>query len=590
MAPEGLSVSPCVRFTKGSLMLVNVKGLLPALMAVSAAVLVACGGDVPPAPVSVAPPAPAVATSVVTISVLDSNAGNLLTGGTTTLTFGGTGATSLRALGGGALTSVTTTTGIAQVELASGVAPTAAAPLSFTVTAARSGNVTVTEPVKLTATGASSVDLKMLPLQTTAGAVSNLPTAAAAGNVTTATATTAGSLPATSGGGGNFVAAATLPATTTQAAAVQATVSVPTTVTAFVNGTTTQAAATGTVAAQIVVVDPKVTAAAAVLPPVAAAPTPAVAPATVDTLANAAKIVLVDSAGNTINRFSSPITLSLDIPSSVKNPATGAAYVLNDTLPVSTFNEATGAWVRKTLLNGTPIVGTVTAIDAATGNRKVSFQTDSLSWFAVVVPTTACNTTQFSITPAVDTAARTFKASYTVRSGQGTASSPQDLADVVIPANSTAPVTVGPFVTTSVANSSTTLTLTPTGAGTPVSFTTPVCTQGQGNVQAIPKGTITSNLTVTYNLAANSVGSATCPITRVESALITVTVGNKVTSETSPSTGTLTLDNLPFGSATVTVNQAGTQVGSQTVTLSAATPTVSVPFTLTKTCGTVSGS
>jgi hypothetical protein len=533
-----------------------------------------------------------VASTVVTISVLDSNAGNLLSGGTTTLTFGGAGATSLRALGGGALSSVTTSTGVAQVELASGVSPSAASPLTFTVTAARSGNVTVTEPVRLTGAGATGVDIKMLPLQITAGAVVNLPTAAAAGNVTTATATTAGSLPATTGGGGNFVAAATLPATATQAAPVQASVSVPPTVTAFVNGSSTTAAATGTVSAQIVVVDPKVATAAAVLPPVAAVASPATAPATVDTLANAAKIVLVDSAGNTINRFSSPITLSLDIPSTVRNPATNAAYSVGDTLPISTFNEATGAWVRKSLLNGTAVVGTVAAVDTATGNRKVSFQTDSLSWFAVVVPTTACNNTQFTVTPVADGAARTFKASFTVTSGQGTASSPQDLADVVIPANSTAPVTVGPFVTTNVPNSSVTLTLTPTGAGSPASFTTAVCTQGQGTVQGAPAtATITTQLTANYTLAANSVGSATCPISRVESALITVTVGNKVISANSPSTGSLTLGNLPLGSATITARQ-GTEVFTQTVTLAAtatAAAPLSVPFTAARTCGTVSG-
>ncbi len=379
-------------------MAVRKSGMLSALLAVAASVLVACGGDVPPAPISVAPPPPAVASTVVTFSVLDSNAGNLLTGATTTLTFGGTGASSLRNLDGNAVTSVTTTNGIAQVQLATGTAPSATAPLSFTVTAARSGNITVTEPVRLVSTSASNVDIRMLPLQTTAGAVTNLPAAAAAGNVTTASATTAGSLPANSGG--NFVAAATLPATATQTAAVQATVAVPPTVTAFVNGTTTPAAV-GTVAAQIVVVDPKATTAAAILPPtVVNAPASGTAPATVDTVANVAKIVLTDSAGNAINRFSSPIILSLDIPATVLNPATGAAFALNETMPISTYNEASGTWVRKTLLNGTAINGTVTAIDAATGNRKVSFQTDSLSWFAVMVPTAACNSTQFSLTPA----------------------------------------------------------------------------------------------------------------------------------------------------------------------------------------------
>lgn len=571
-------------------MAVRKSGMLSALLAVAASVLVACGGDVPPAPISVAPPPPAVASTVVTFSVLDSNAGNLLTGATTTLTFGGTGASSLRNLDGNAVTSVTTTNGIAQVQLATGTAPSATAPLSFTVTAARSGNITVTEPVRLVSTSASNVDIRMLPLQTTAGAVTNLPAAAAAGNVTTASATTAGSLPANSGG--NFVAAATLPATATQTAAVQATVAVPPTVTAFVNGTTTPAAV-GTVAAQIVVVDPKATTAAAILPPtVVNAPASGTAPATVDTVANVAKIVLTDSAGNAINRFSSPITLSLDIPATVLNPATGAAFALNETMPISTYNEASGTWVRKTLLNGTAINGTVTAIDAATGNRKVSFQTDSLSWFAVMVPTAACNSTQFSLTPAASsTVERRFKASLAVRTGQGGAGTPQELSnDVVVPANSTAAVIVGPFTTTSTANSTATLTLTPVGAaGDPQTISAAVCTTGNGSVQGAPAtSSIQVQLSVNYVLAANSVGSATCPLTRVESALITVQVGNRVFSANSPSTGSLTIGNLPTGNATITARQ-GTQVlPSQTAVL---TPngTATVTFTDNRTCGTVSG-
>jgi hypothetical protein len=119
-----------------------------------------------------------------------------------------------------------------------------------------------------------------------------------------------------------------------------------------------------------------------------------------------------------------------------------------------------------------------------------------------------------------------------------------------------------------------------------------VCTQGQGTVQGAPAtATITTQLTTNYTLAANSVGSATCPISRVESALITVTVGNKVISANSPSTGSLTLGNLPLGSATITARQ-GTEVFTQTVTLAAtatAAAPLSVPFTATRTCGTVSG-
>jgi hypothetical protein len=548
--------------------------------------LVACGSSLPPEePVFVPPEPPAAVNTVVTLSVVDGNSGNLLTGSTATLTFSGTNATSLRTLAGAAVTSLTTTTGVAQVQLASGTTPTAAAPLNFVVTVARSGNITVSEPVRLTSTANASVDLKMLPLQTTAGAVQNLPSSTAAGNVTTATATTAGSLPATSGG--NFTAAATLPATATQTTAVQATVAVPTTVTAFVNGTTTPAAV-GTVAAQIIVADPKAATAAAVLPTPPAVVATGAAPATVDTLANTAKIVLTDSAGNLINRFSSPITLSLGMPSTVRNPATGTAFALNETVPIFTYNEATAAWVRKTLNNGTPITGTVTAIDAATGNRTVSFQTDSLSWFAVVVSVAACSSTQFTLSPASAATARTYTGTFTVRSADGTASPPTEVT-VTVPANSTAGITVGPYTTPSTQGSTATLKLFDSTGASALDTSVPVCGTAAGALTA-PASTasITTQVTINYIPPTTAAPGTQCTVTsRVVPAAVTVTGGGKLLgSGTTPTTGSLTVSGLPTGTA-LSVGATlgnGTALPAQSVTLTGAGSTTAVNFTRTETC------
>ena len=542
--------------------------------------LAGCGSSLAPEePVFVPPAPPPAVSTVVTLSVVDSNAGNLLTGATTTLTFGGTGASSLRNLAGAAVTSLTTTTGVAQVQLASGAAPSATAPLSFTVTAARSGNITVTEVVRLTSTNNAAVSVSMLPLQTTAGAVPNLPATAAAGNVTTATATTAGSLPANSGG--NFVATAALPPTATQAATVTATVSVPPTVTATVNGTTTPAAV-GNVAAQIVVVDPAASSAVSVLPTAPAAPVTGTVPATLGTPASVAKIVLTDSAGNVINRFSAPITLTLDMPASTVNPDTGLPFALNATLPIFTFNEATGGWVPKTLANGTAVNGTVTAIDANSGTRRVSFQVDSLTFLAPFIQRPSCSAS-ITVNPASAPGART--ASYTIdRSGVPIG------ADIFVPAGSTAAIQLGPFA---IPTSGTRLVIS--GPGVPSAASNLVCGTNTVALAAPPATTasITTQVTINYVPPATAAPGSQCTVTsRVAQAAVTVTGGSQLLgSGTTPSTGSLTLSGLPTGTAlsVAATLGSGTALPTQTVTLATAGGTTAVNFTTTETCSVGTG-
>lgn len=551
-----------------------------ACAAAVALVLAGCGSSLAPEePVFVPPAPPPAVSTVVTFSVTDSNAGNLLTGATTTLSFGGAGAGSLRSLAGAAITNVTTTTGVAQVQLASGTTPSATAPLSFTVTATRSGNVTVTEVVRLTGTDNAAITVNMLPLQTTAGAVTNLPPTAAAGNVTTASVTTAGSLPANSGG--NFVASASLAPAATPTAAVQASIAIPPTVTASVNGTTTPAAV-GNVAAQIVVVDPAASTSANVLPVAPAAPVTGTAPTTLDTPASVAKIVLTDSAGNVINRFSAPITLTLDMPASTVNPDTNAPYALNATLPIFTFNEATGEWVAKTLANGTAVNGTVTSIDATTGNRRVAFQVDSLSFFAPFIRRPACAAT-VTVNPVSAPAAR--NATLTIqRDGRWIG------GGFTVPGGSTSAIQLGPFL---IPSGGTRLALTSTGI-TPVSANL-ACGANTVALSAPAAATasISTQVTINYVPPATAAPGSQCTVTsRVVSAAVSVTGGGQfLASGTTQTTGPITIGGLPTGTAlsvTATLG-SGTALPAQSVTLATAGTTTAVNFTTTETCSVGTG-
>ncbi len=557
-----------------------------ALAASLALGLAACGSSLPPEePVQVPTEPPvAVQNTVISGAIVDSTTGAALTGTAATVAIGGAGAANVVNLAGTAITSVSSTDGTFSFAIKAGVTPSAASPINLTLSVTRSGNIAVTVPVSVTATGTTNVEVKMLPLQTTAGAVQGLPAATATGTATVATATTAGSLPVTSGAGTSsaaFVATTTFtpPASDTNAKPVTATAAVPPTVTAgrVVNGTLVPAA-TGTVAAQVIAGNPTQPTAVDVLPPVAPVPAAAnAADTTLPTLSGFAKINIVDSAGNPVNRFSAPITVTMDLQSDAVNPDTNQPYAVGQTIGIATFNEVTATWEPKKLANGTQITGTVVSIDAATGNRKVEFQTDNLSWFSFFWFRPFC-ATGFNLVPAsgdtrsadvrfwiYNSAARFF--SYYVQRYSLAAS--QNFS-FFMPRGSTVSAvivdrTTGQVITTAGAGGCTTSTINipaPIAAPGSVTVTTrEQCPDGSNN-RALPA-------TVT----------------------ITSSNGRVLGSAYTGATGSATLSGIPAGAANISASYTAAS-GTQTLTGSAtvvSAQTATVPLLRTLTCNTGTG-
>ncbi len=58
-----------------------------------------------------------------------------------------------------------------------------------------------------------------------------------------------------------------------------------------------------------------------------------------------AQFNLTDSTGKAIKKFDTPVTLTIDLPKTSKNPSTGATIKAGDKYPVWSFDEVTGKWV-----------------------------------------------------------------------------------------------------------------------------------------------------------------------------------------------------------------------------------------------------
>lgn len=551
-----------------------------ALAASVALGLAACGSSLPPEePVQVpSEPPVAVQNTVVSGSIVDSATGAALTGTAANVAIGGAGAGSVVNLAGTAISSLSSTNGTFSFAIRAGVTPSAASPINLTLSVTRSGNVAVTVPVSITATGTTNVEVKMLPLQTTAGAVQGLPTATAAGTATVAAATTAGSLPVTSGAGTSnaaFVAATTFtpPAGDTNAKPVAAAAAVPPTVTAgrVVNGTLVPAA-TGTVAAQVIAGNPTQPSAVDVLPPVAPVPAAANAPdTTLPTLSGFAKINIVDSAGNPVNRFSAPITVTMDLQGDTVNPDTDQPYAVGQKVPIATFDEASGTWVPKKLANGSEILGTVVSIDAATGNRKVEFQTDNLSWFSFLFRRPFC-ATGFNLVPAAGDTRSAFVRFWVFNS------SPRFFSYFTLPYSLAASQNFGFFmprgstVSAQVIDRTTGQTITTANPG--------ACATATINIPApvTPPGSVT---VTTREQCPDGSNNRALPAT------VTVTSSTgRVLGSSYSATGSVTLAGIPAGAANILASYT-TAAGTQTLTGSAtvvSAQTATVPLLRTLSC------
>lgn len=92
-----------------------------------------------------------------------------------------------------------------------------------------------------------------------------------------------------------------------------------------------------------------------------------------------ASVQMADNLGNKIKKFSSPISLSLNIPAAA-NVAAG------DNVSISSYDEDTGVWTRN------EFTATVGALNTATNSHTVTFETDHLTFFGAGRSETVCPT------------------------------------------------------------------------------------------------------------------------------------------------------------------------------------------------------
>ena len=88
-----------------------------------------------------------------------------------------------------------------------------------------------------------------------------------------------------------------------------------------------------------------------------------------------AQFNVTDSTGKAIKKFDTPVTLTIDLPKTSKNPETGALLKSGDTYPIWSFDETTGKWAFEQ--NGT--IREKNPVDA--NNFEVVFSSNHLSYW-----------------------------------------------------------------------------------------------------------------------------------------------------------------------------------------------------------------
>ncbi len=87
-----------------------------------------------------------------------------------------------------------------------------------------------------------------------------------------------------------------------------------------------------------------------------------------------ASIIVTDDAGNIAENFNSPLDISIVIKSDAFNAAANRNYQAGDTVPIWSFDEATGEWQFEE-------IGTI--VDNGSGRLVVNFQTSHLTYFSL---------------------------------------------------------------------------------------------------------------------------------------------------------------------------------------------------------------
>ncbi len=319
---------------------------LLALSALSVLVLTACGSDdketappKPPVVVVVPPTTPAPLTFVVSGGVTNANTGNVITG-TVTLSFkeGDVASANVVDLSGTAITSLTTTDGSFAFRLKSG-----ATPQNFSVVVSAAGYLSKSYVLDLSNTSASiTTQFELVATNGTGVVAATQAATVAAGTVATEVAVQANQ--------SGTAAGVTVPAGTVLQSANGTAIAGTS-----VNMNVATAAKTATGDAVTL---------ADVLPQGLNQGT--------DNLVRVplagASVTMADNQGNKIKKFSSPVTVNLNVPA-------GPGVAAGNMVSVSSYDEDTGTWKRD------EFSAKLGALNTATNTFPLSFQTDHLTFF-----------------------------------------------------------------------------------------------------------------------------------------------------------------------------------------------------------------
>ncbi len=351
-------------------------------------VLAGCGGGGDSPGVAAITPAQ---TSIL-LRVVDSKQLTLVADRAVTIDFSGTGASKLVDSNGKAVSTIVTTTGLVTLSLANGVTPSAASPVEFSAVVRASRILPAARLTSVDSTANRTIEVNVISIDTDENGGLNNVQPGVTGTVAIGTSTN-GNIKDSNGNaltsrvaGASFAGLAGLGTPTPSASVTIA----PDVVVGHLVGAALQPAANGAITLVAVAQSPQATESLSSFPTGMTNVKLKDANGTVKTAATIrvdgyTNVVLSDAAGAAVDKFSKPISYSLEIPSTERDDS-GKLPQVDTNVNVYRYDSVVGVWQ-------VAAIGTVTALDTTRAMATVEFASDVPGIFAVIRQPAACGTT-----------------------------------------------------------------------------------------------------------------------------------------------------------------------------------------------------
>jgi hypothetical protein len=275
-----------------------------------------------------------------------------------TLTFSGPDAAKIVNASDQAITSLSTTYGVAAFGITTSYTPTSASPVRVTVVASAAGYQTTSMPLVFSSTGSVSSTVSMVNIASPPTGTSTAPTTPIQANTsgqTSATVAVKTSVETSSHGSAGLTINSGTGITDANGNALTGALSANITYFSGSNGISSGALPTGL---SVGFIDPTNSSGQGFIQPAAFA-----------------SFTITNQNGQQAKQFSTPVTVSMTIPGNTINPLTNQNVKNNDVVPIYSFNEASQVWQFE-------VNSSATGPDA-TGNFTLTFPISHLSnWLA----------------------------------------------------------------------------------------------------------------------------------------------------------------------------------------------------------------